>query len=498
MMQLPKIIHKKLSVRLSLMVVSSMALLLMVSLLVMLLVSRKAVKEEAMQNVTQTLDGTIQCIDNILLSVEQSTGNFYFFMITHLDDASIMDSCSYRLVETNPFIDGCAIAFKPGYMKGHDLYMTYYHREKENREHIVRSENFGNTPYTEQFWYTHPMERKIPGWLNPLKDVKVDIDPIFTYSLPIVDMNGEAVGVIGVDISLRLLSEIAEGVKPSPNSYCVLIDKDGSFIVHPDSKYLFKETALTLTDEEGYSSKEVAEAMMKGEAGYKPMHMEGTDFLIFYKPFERATVSVRAMEKLGWSAGILFPEDDIEGDYKVLFYYVLAIAIIGLLLLFFTVKALIRRQLKPLLMLSEKAQSIAQGHYNEVIPDSRQEDEIGRLQNNFQTMQQSLAKYIGKLEQLTATLREHGEHLRVTYNEVQKADRMKTVFLHNMTNQMTNPAVAIDRHVDELCDTSQHKGQKKTTQLVDNIQRNGETITELLNNLINISDEEIRKEVARD
>ncbi len=498
MIRLPKIIRKELSVRLSLMVVLSMALLLVVALLAMLIASRKAVKEESLQNVTQTLDGTIQCIDNILLSVEQSAGNFYFGMLTHLDDEAIIDSCSYRLVETNPYIDGCAIAFKPGYMKGHDLFMAYYHREKENKERIVKSETFGNTPYTEQYWYSYPMGRKIPGWLNPLKDVKSDTDPIFTYSLPIVDRSGEAIGVIGLDLSLRLLSEIVEGVKPSPKSYCVLIDKDGSFIVHPDSKYLFTETALTLTDEEGYSVKEVAEAMIKGETGYMPMHMEGTDYLIFYKPFERTAMSARAMEKLGWSAGIFFPEDDIQGDHKVLFYYVLAIAMIGLLLLFIMSRALIHRQLKPLLMLSEKAESIAQGHYKEVIPDSRQADEIGQLQNNFQAMQQKLATYIGELEQLTDTLREHGEDLRATYNDVKKADRMKTAFLHNMTNQMSNPSVAIYQYVDELCDTSQHKGKEQTAQLADNIQRDGETITELLNNLINISDEEIRKEVGHD
>ena len=57
------------------MAVSAMAVLLIASMIVMLLYSRKNVKDEALQEAMQTLDGTIQNIDNILLSVEQATGN---------------------------------------------------------------------------------------------------------------------------------------------------------------------------------------------------------------------------------------------------------------------------------------------------------------------------------------------------------------------------------------------------------------------------------------
>jgi methyl-accepting chemotaxis protein len=69
---------------------------------------------------------------------------------------------------------------------------------------------------------------------------------------------------------------------------------------------------------------------------------------------------------------------------------------------------------------------------------------------------------------------------------------MKTSFLHNMTNQMVGPANSIDRDVDTLCNCPDAANR---SQLADNIQSNGKTITDLLKNLINISDEErIRKE----
>ena len=71
MSKLNKNIPNKLSVRLSLMVVVAIATLLVTALLIMFLVSRQTVKEEALQKADQSLEGVVQHIDNILFSVEQ-------------------------------------------------------------------------------------------------------------------------------------------------------------------------------------------------------------------------------------------------------------------------------------------------------------------------------------------------------------------------------------------------------------------------------------------
>ena len=89
-------------------------------------------KEEALQKASQTLESTVQRIDNILLSVEQSTGNVYFRLIYNLDKPDMMYEYSRQLVESNPCVDGCAIAFKKDYYKGHEYFMAYYRRNTHN------------------------------------------------------------------------------------------------------------------------------------------------------------------------------------------------------------------------------------------------------------------------------------------------------------------------------------------------------------------------------
>ena len=158
------------------------------------------------------------------------------------------------------------------------------------------------------------------------------------------------------------------------------------------------------------------------------------------------------------------------------------------------IRLIIRHRLLPLKMLTERTERIAKGDFKEPIPASLHIDEIGVLQDNFRRMQKSLAVNMGKLDELTETIKERSNELQVAYKEAKKADKMKTVFLHNMTNQMIAPANAIADDVTTLCNYDKATAQKSVSQLVGNIQKNGTAITKLLNNLINLSEQEMDEE----
>jgi nitrate/nitrite-specific signal transduction histidine kinase len=158
---------------------------------------------------------------------------------------------------------------------------------------------------------------------------------------------------------------------------------------------------------------------------------------------------------------------------------------------------IIHRQLLPLRMLEHAATRIAEGHYDEPIPDTRQQDEIGRLQGHFQLMQTALANHRVELRQLLATLREHSEGLHIAYNKAKKADSVKIVFLHHMSNQMVRPSQAICMDVDALWHLDGSQEQELAKRLADDIGEQGKIITSLLNDLLKTSEgEETGKEVA--
>ena len=505
MLKLPKIITRILSVRLSLMVVCEIALLLLVSLGVMFHYSRQALKEEARLNAEQTLEGTVQHIDNILLSMEQSAGNIYWDLLAHLDEPERMYTYSRRLVECNPYIVGCAIAFKPYYYKDRELFMAYVHGKAnsvmtDETSELITSESFGSKPYTEQVWYTEPMKTGRAYWTDPLKNEETEGEALITFCLPIYDRSREIVGVLAVDLSLGVLSQVILESKPSPNGYSTLLGSNGSFIVHPDSNKLKHQTVFTQTKGSGSdpSVLEAAKAMVSGETGLKPFRLNGRDWYVFYKPFQRAEVPGRAMDSLSWSVGVVYPEDDIYGDYNRMPYYVLTIAVLGLLLIFILCRMITHHQLEPLQMLTHSARRIAAGHYDETVPDTRRGDEVGLLQEHFQQMQKSLETHITELEQLTATLQERGEVLREAYNRAQEADRMKTAFLHHMTNQMIAPSDAINHSVDNLCNNYQTLSLQEADHEVEVIQQQSKVIIELVNTLIHTAENDTGKEAAHE
>lgn len=442
--KLPRIITKTLSFRLSLTVIAALATLLLVALLIIFVFSRRAVKEEALQDAGQTLEATMQRIDNILLKVEQSSGNIYWKMLAHIHQPEILELYTRKLVETTPYITDCTITWDTD---------------------------------------SNATDSIFSGWINPEKK---NVKAITTFRLPVFD-GRRKVGVMDVDVSLALISKLVLEAKPSPNSFCTLLKNDGTVIVHPDSVALNKNI-LEFVKGKHPSMAEAAQAMLDGGTGYKYFDLDGEDYYVFYKPFERAEVMGRAMSRLGWSAGVIYPEDDIFGDYNHLLYTILFIAVIGLVLLFLSCRFYIRHQLLPLRKLEKSAQHIAEGDYNKSIQYSRRRDEVGRLQNLFREMQQSLATRMGEMEQLSATLKERGEELQATYEQAQAAERMKTNFLYNMSDQMMAPVEGIRKRVLTISNTNGKLTEEETTQLMDGIQQRGEKVTALLNQLISESE----------
>lgn len=522
MQKLLKITLPRTSIRLNLMVVCEVVLLLLLSLTVMLYFSRQGLKEEVFKDAEETLEGTVQHMDNILMSVEQTAYNVYQELQEHLNEPDRMQTYCREIIENNPYVTGCAIAFKPYYYKDKELFISYVHQKvtEDGSSTLVTSDKFGNRPYTQQVWYTAPMNTGHACWTDPLAEEE-DEGVTLSLCLPIYAKHTKAetrskqdiLGVLAVDVPVSLFSQIILAMKPLPHSYSVLLGHNGTYIVHPDAEKLAGQKTVDdlKTNGTDVSAHEAAKAMLAGESGYKSFRKDGEDWYVFYKPFLHSWSTQAAelgakefgipMEKLGWSAGLVYLEDDIVGEYNFLVYLVLAITIAGVLVFYFLCRIVIRRQMRPLRMLTKSAQRIIEGHYHEEVPYSQREDEIGQLQNRFLQMQQSLAGKSDELEQLTATLTKRSKELQKVYGQAKGSDRMKTTFLHYMTNQMTVPSDLIEHSVTKLSNNYETITPAEAEYEVGVIKKQSEIILDLLDHMLEaleIEKEEDRKEIAHE
>ena len=119
--------------------------------------------------------------------------------------------------------------------------------------------------------------------------------------------------------------------------------------------------------------------------------------------------------------------------------------------------------------------------------------EVGRLQDHFQQMQQALSVHIGELERLTTELRERNVVLAGAYEQAKDADRVKTAFLHNMTDQMIKPVSVIQSSVNMLCEHRQDMDQQEANKTEETIQEQGKIVTKLLNDLLDVSQEKMEE-----
>ena len=403
-------IRKLLSVRLSLWIVLFATLIFMGALGYLFHESREAVREEAINRASQILDNTELRVNSVLEQVEIATRNIMWLPTRHLDAPDSMYVYSRRILENNPDLYGCSIAFEPYYFKDRGKYFSAYSEFSETEEGVIESSQEGNDDY-QYFcmdWYLLPKLLDEPCWTEPFIDLDPDTtyvkEMILSYGFPLKDKEGKFVGVISTDISLSWLSDFITAIKPYPNSYSMMIGQGGTYLVHPDSTKLFYETIFTETLETPDTAMTaLGHAMHVGEEGMKQMKIDGQDCFVFYKP----------LKKTKWSVAIVCPETDIFGGFNRLRRAVTVIVMIGLLLMLYIVSRIITRELKPLRQLASQTKVIAPGHLDQNLPETKRVDEIGNLTQSFDNMQHSLVSYIDELRLATAVRERIESELRI-------------------------------------------------------------------------------------
>ena len=390
-------IRRSFSAQMSIWVVLFAAMIFVAALGFVAIQSRRTVRLEAIKGADQILDKTVIRMQDILHDVEIAADNLEWLVYRHLDSKESMLEYSKTTIQANPYLNGCSISFEPYYFKGEKYFSAY--STMIDGEVITEQEGSDSYQYFYLDWYLQPKLLRQPCWTEPYSDwdtndqLALQTQMILSYCVPLSDMDGEFIGNISLDLSLKWLSETISSVKPYPNSYSILVSRGGSFLVHPDPDMLFYQTIFT----EGLETPNpemaaLGHAMTRQEKGFREMTLNGERCYVFYTP----------LKSTGWSVGIVCPEKDIFGSFKRLRNIALSIVIFGLLLMFVVYYSVINRTMKPLRSLTAQAERIASGNFRDNLPQIDRQDEIGILSKSFSDMQTSLVSYIDELTQTTA------------------------------------------------------------------------------------------------
>ena len=235
-------------------------------------------------------------------------------------------------------------------------------------------------------------------------------------------------GVVGVDIAIDKLEEIANKVKIGKLGYVSLIDKNGNYISHPHIK-------------SGNAAKEsyIKQVFSKssGQTDYK-------DQKILYQ----------TNNETGWKiVGTTFKSEatkDAEATLNIELIVEIIFIVIGSILILFIVRSII----KPIDKLKANAHRLGAGDLTEEIA-IHSNDEIGELAKSFNTMKNNLSSLIQKVNSSTSLVRSSSEELSASASQniaaaQQIAAAMQQVTIN--TEQQTNNIEQNANSVEEIAD----------------------------------------------
>ena len=438
-------IRKSFSTKLSLGILLLAAPIFIVSMGVLYKQSRQMIRKEALGYAASVLNAAIQRVSLNLRPVVTATDASDWLVLHYRQPDSLLN-LSHRIVQLNPHIDGCSISAEPDVFPEYGRYFSVYSIRDGDSIISVFEEKY---EYFEKTWYKTPKEMGKPCWVvyyDEADSLELTLSgKIASYCKPLYDEDNQLFAVISTDLSLLRLSKVFTEEKPFPNSYFMMVDKRGQYYIHPDTTKLFNHTIFDDADPTRQTNIiALGHEMTTGNQGSMSVDIDGTPCLVCYQPVPGTS----------WSLALVCPDIYILQGYHQLNYILFPLLIIGLLVILWFCHRVVAHAIRPLNQLLGKTQTIAAGNMEVYIPKSQRVDAVGRLQNSFSSMLQSLNFHMGIVRYINEQTTRRNEELIHATRMAKEADRQKTTFFQNVTHQIRTPLNIIMGFAQVLRDAS--------------------------------------------
>lgn len=314
---------RKLQTRGGVLVLLTAAILMEVGSAVQYYFARNGIRNEVRQRAAFELQVKNLEIKQMLSRVETAAGNLHWVLEESIVNPDSVYPILRHIMEKNPDLTGCAIAFLPDYYpsKGY-WYEPYVFRNNDTLEN--KQIGSADHNYLEAPWFTDGLVNPDGLWTEPYIDSDGSEGMVCTYTLPLCDASGRTVAVFGADVSLDWLGDLFEQ-KADVQTY--LFSHAGRVMVCPDSTLVMRitleETARLHQDT---MAAHLNEAVQGGKQGSTNVKYNGEKYYIHYSPVGGNT---------GWSMALFFPDKEIYKGLHRVSQLLLISMFLGLLLLAF-------------------------------------------------------------------------------------------------------------------------------------------------------------------
>lgn len=321
-----------------------------------------------------------------------------------MTDRKIYNDILKQVLEDNPNFLAVYTAWEPNALDGQDSayinqtghdqtgrFIPYFNRGN-GLINLEPLKDYANMDSSGDYYFL-PKKKRQPVLLDPYNYKVNGTDVLMTSMVVPIVINGEFVGIVGVDIALSTLNEIFNKVKPfGERSYIALFSNNGTFVAYPKTEMIGKhvtETKVATREEAAF----FADRFKKGERAM--MRFSKVDFYYFSEPF---TVG---QTETPWATSIVLPESEILAKVTRIQFLIIFIASLVLCSLTAILIIAIRRIIhRPLKRIMEILGNLAQhGHFK---LDDRHatyfsNDEFGKLHKHIYALTDQLDRVISEV-----------------------------------------------------------------------------------------------------
>ena len=404
--------------------------------------ARVLLHKEALQRSRTILSTTERLVENYLSAIETAAKSNEWLLEENFTPDSL-PALSRRIVKLNGSVLSCSVAAEPdAFPEQGSNFSVYSVREGDSIITALEPE----FEYYQKNWYKEPIQLGAPCWINPFSDFNRGSinhhDAVGSYCIPLRPQGSRIMGVVSVDFSFQKIREaILATHHPYPSSYYMLLGPMGGYLIHPNSSLLFKTTIFQANDSTKHPDvMALGQAMTSGKQGIMHVKLDNELRHVCYMP----------LADTGWSLALVCNDEDVLKDYNQLAVVMIVIVVIGMLLILWITRRVVQRNIGPLNELMEATEKIAEGNYDNVIPETNHKDVVGKLQNAFHKMQQAILAHVEHIKTTEEEIEKENAELEKAMPLAKEAARRKHLFMQNVSRQITTPINVIEGLVSVL------------------------------------------------
>nr|WP_321454099.1 methyl-accepting chemotaxis protein [uncultured Carboxylicivirga sp.] len=269
-----------------------------------------------------------------------------------------------------------------------------------------------------------------------------------TIAAPI-QKNGEFIGIVGVDISLKDMEKIISNINWFEGSNSFFLSHDTRLVGHTKKDWIGQMLFDVMKEDTAQFSKAIETTHQLESANFEYMNStDGRRYFVSMSP-----VKLNGVDN-AWTMGIEVPIEVIMSKANEIMYYSLLIGVVGLLLLYIVVYWLAGVIVNPIKKSADIARQLANGNLNiNVSTNEIKRDEIGDLQRALFDMSTSFKSILNQIVSSTNEIEDSSNELTSSSTQLSAGASNQAASAEEISSSMEEMVATIQQNSENSQET---------------------------------------------